>query len=284
VFSAKLELGGAAVELESFERGRVSWWVTPGSKELGHAGVEMNGDSARRVIAAIGLGHTTDSLRYGLAYGSNTPLPLRSAYATLSITPKEPLAIVPPGEAIPPNPDRILVQLPLLADAGRLLDAAHESGPMRERAALCVSPAGRVIIAHARHDSSDLPAEALLRIGCTRVVELDRGSHHPAFIHRSGTSTPPIGAYEPTVLYAVGVPMQPHAFRWKPANSQPATKPTVPLYYKRADKSSNADAGGSADPETSLRSGSAPAIESASARTNPPSGESRQSRRSETPD
>lgn len=256
VFSGELELGGAKVALTSFGRGRVSWWVTPGSRELGHAGVEMSADASRKVIAAIGLGHTTDSLRYGLAYGSNVPLPLRSSYATVVVTSGKDLAVLPPGQSASLTTDQIAVQLPLLADDGRLLDSAHGSGSMRERGALCVSPSGSVVIAHARHDSSDLLAEALLRIGCTRVVELDRGSHHPAFIHRSGTPTPPIGAYEPSVLYAVGIPMQPHAFRWKPAGSQLASKPTVPVYYKRPDDHAkdDASAASSAEPVTASSS------------------------------
>jgi hypothetical protein len=117
-----------------------------------------------------------------------------------------------------------------------------------------------VVVARARHDSSDLLAEALIRVGCSRVVELDRGSHHPAFIHRTGTSTPPIGAYEPTVLYAVGSPMQPHAFRWKPAGSQLASKPTVPAYYKRPEDHDKDDAGASsAEPVTSAGSARASA-------------------------
>ena len=69
-------------------------------------------------------------------------------------------------------------------------------------------------------------AAALLRVGCTRVVELDRGSHHPAFVHRAGTPQPPVASYETSVLYALGRPMQALAFRWKPANAAPSTKVT----------------------------------------------------------
>jgi hypothetical protein len=67
---------------------------------------------------------------------------------------------------------------------------------------------------------------ALLKVGCKRVVELDRGSHHPAFVHRAGGSTPPLRRYEGSVLYAIGRPMLPHAFRWKPQGSVPSKKPT----------------------------------------------------------
>ncbi|HEY3254164.1 MAG TPA: hypothetical protein VGJ91_09460, partial [Polyangiaceae bacterium] len=97
---------------------------------------------------------------------------------------------------------------------------------MRRRAALCITPSERLIVASALHDTSDTLAAALLRVGCTRVVELDRGSHHPAFVQRAGTPTPPLASYETSVLYALGRPMQALAFRWKPANAAPSTKVT----------------------------------------------------------
>jgi hypothetical protein len=78
----------------------------------------------------------------------------------------------------------------------------------------------------ARHDSSAPLATALLRSGCRRVVELDRGSKHPAFVHRAATQTPPISDYETTVVYALAEPMGTTAFRWKPKGSRPSTRPT----------------------------------------------------------
>jgi hypothetical protein len=58
------------------------------------------------------------------------------------------------------------------------------------------------------------------------VVELDRGSHHPAFVHRAGGTTPPMAGYETSTLYALGRPMLARAFRWKPDGSGPSTKVT----------------------------------------------------------
>ncbi len=88
---------------------------------------------------------------------------------------------------------------------------------MRRRAALCVTPSERLIVASALHDTSDTLAAALLRVGCTRVIELDRGSHHPAFLQRAGTDTPPLASYETSVLYALG--------RWRSAGSRPTRLP-----------------------------------------------------------
>jgi hypothetical protein len=89
-----------------------------------------------------------------------------------------------------------------------------------------VTPSGRVIVGQAEHDSSDGIAAALLRVGCEDVVELDRGSHHPAFFHRAGTSTPPMDDYEASALYLLGRPMLPHTFRWKAKGSVPSTQVT----------------------------------------------------------
>lgn len=46
-------------------------------------------------------------------------------------------------------------------------------------------------------------------------------------MHRAGSATPPLESYDTSVLYAVGRPMLPHAFRWKPEGSVPSTKPTL---------------------------------------------------------
>src|SRR6185436_18231105 len=77
-----------------------------------------------------------------------------------------------------------------------------------------------------RHDSNDPLIVALQQVGCKRVVELDRGSRHPAFVHRTGSPTPPLASYETSVLYAVGHPMTPFAYRWKAAGAVKSVKPT----------------------------------------------------------
>ena len=93
-------------------------------------------------------------------------------------------------------------------------------------APLCVTTTGRVIVGQAEHDSSDGLVAALLKVGCRDVLELDRGSHHPAFVHRAATATPPVDDYEESGLYLLGRPMIPHAFRWKPEGSVPSTRVT----------------------------------------------------------
>ena len=59
------------------------------------------------------------------------------------------------------------------------------------------------MIARAKSDSNISTTRILLRVGCKDVVELDRGSSHPSYLHRTGTDHPPTGGYETTTLYAL---------------------------------------------------------------------------------
>jgi len=231
VYSGTLTLGSVEVKLTSFEPGHVEFAFRAGTLEPVPASAKglknrLDDASEHRVIAAIGLGHTTESTRYGFAFGASSVLPLRPGYATLLLSPGAPPRIESTSNALALGPNDEAVQLPLLVEDGKLEPRARERGDMRKRGALCISPAERLIVASTIHDTSDALAAALLRVGCTRVVELDRGSHHPAFLERAGSATPPLASYETSVLYALGRPMQPRAFRWKPSNAAPSTKPT----------------------------------------------------------
>ena len=66
------------------------------------------------------------------------------------------------------------------------MPAAREQRAMRRRAAACLTPSGHAVIAMATSDSDEATALALLRVGCTRVAALDRGSHRSTFLHRAG--------------------------------------------------------------------------------------------------
>jgi hypothetical protein len=230
LFSGKLTLGSLEVNLLSIEKGRVEYRVRAGSREPGRknrTGHALSDADSNRVIAALGLGHSTDATRYGMSYEGDALSPLKPNYATLIFEDGQPPRVVLPSSAPPTLADKQeAVQLPLLASDGRLLDRARERGDRRQRAAICVTPTGRVIVGSAEHDSSDGLASALMRIGCRDVLELDRGSHHPAYVHRAGGSTPPMDEYEASTLYVLGRPMIPHAFRWKPDGSVPSKRVT----------------------------------------------------------
>jgi hypothetical protein len=229
IFASKLALGSLEVELVSFEPGHVDFRLKPSALEPSVAKTLRDGALGGvedRVLAAIGAGHTTEATRYGLVLAGDPGLPLRTAYATLVLAEGKIPRIMSASSVPVLAADEQGVQLPLLAEAGQVTERARERGDLRLRAALGVTRAGRVIVALARHDSSDPLASALLRAGCERVVELDRGSHHPSFLHRAGTSTPPMNGYEATALYALARPMIPSAFRWKADGSVPSTKVT----------------------------------------------------------
>lgn len=256
VHRGTLRVGNLEVELASFDAGRVGWRLRAGSKEPRQVGspanAELTGEDSKRAVAAIGLGHTTDATRLGIAFTGAFALDPKPGYATLVAAPGKALALFAPGETPKLEKDDEAAQLPLLAEAGKLTEAARAHGPLRQRGALCALPSGRVVVASARHDSSDSLAAALMKVGCTRVVELDRGSQHPAFVHRAGGPTPPLAGYETSVLYAIGRQMLPHAFRWKAEGAVKSTKPTLfdvsPDMGKRKKPKTEAAPAGSANP------------------------------------
>lgn len=231
VFQGTTRAGSREVELLAFEPHRVDFRVRAGRNDPSPLGappkkLELSGDDTGRVIAAIGLGHATESSQYGIAFGVHVSLPLQETYATLVLPAVGPPTLVRPGKLGALDPASEAVQLPLLAIDGQLTERARARGAMRERGALCVTAHGRVLVARGTHDSSDLLTATLLKLDCKDVVELDRGSHHPPFVHRAGTETPPVGGYETTTLYALGGTMETTAYRWKHQQAVPSTKPT----------------------------------------------------------
>ena len=134
------------------------------------------------------------------------------------------LSLTPPQQL---NSNEEAVQLPLLVRDGELTPEGRSQGTLRQRGALCITPEGHILVGRARSDSSVPMANVLLRAGCRDIVELDRGSSHPNYLHRTGTDHPPTGGYETSTLYALSETMQPSGIRWKPTGSSPATRPTL---------------------------------------------------------
>jgi hypothetical protein len=227
IFSAKRRMGELEVELVSLERGRVEYRLRSGTLERAAGPLAGFADAdSQRVVGAIGLGHSTDVSRYGLFQSKDQRQAFDARYATLLLEDGLSPRVFAPGNVPSLSEGQQAVQLPLLAWAKKLVDRASDRGALRRRGALCVSRGGRVLIAQVEHDSSGPLAQTLLEAGCDEVLELDRGSHHPSFVHRTGTSTPPMSHYEGSALYLLGRPMLPHAFRWKPKGSVPSTKVT----------------------------------------------------------
>ena len=88
-----------------------------------------------------------------------------------------------------------------LSDALRKASAATDDQTLRRDLL--------VMVAELEHDSSDPLAVTLRRLGCTRVVELDRGSHHPAFVFRPREAAPAPPAGDATVIHAFAQAMPP---------------------------------------------------------------------------
>lgn len=221
LYRAKRRLGQLEVTVLAFEKGRFDWIIRAGSGEPPAVGMRpkktgLEPGELQRATAAVNLGHTTDATRYGLAFEGDPSLALRRSYATLVLREGRSPRIVAPGKRPELEEDEDAVQLPMLADDGDLLPTARDHGAMRRRGALCVTPQGRTLVAFAHHDSDHPVVKTLVEAGCVRVVGLDRGSKHPAFAHLPGTQNPPRAGYETTVLYALGRPMIPGAFRWHP--------------------------------------------------------------------
>ncbi|HEY5957871.1 MAG TPA: hypothetical protein VIV60_15015, partial [Polyangiaceae bacterium] len=230
VYQATTEYTGKTVELWSFERGRFDWAVRAGTREPNEIGAPMmktalTGDETHRVLAAIGLAYTTKATRLGIAFDGKASIPMRPRMATLVMQPGEPLTLS--ADSVPSlSPNAQAVQLPLLALRGEATPEGRERGPLRERAALCVTSGHRVIVGRSRDDTAFPLVTTLLSLGCKDVADLDRGSSDPSFMHRSGTDLPPTGDYETTVLYVLGRPMLPHANRWKPDGVAASKTPT----------------------------------------------------------
>jgi hypothetical protein len=206
VVTAELRLGGITLALTSFAGGRFDFRLRPGPLEVGARGQAWAGalaaEDAARAVASVELGHATSATRYGLVLGNVIPLPLRPANATLVVGGTS-TRILLPGEAVTLAPGEHAVQLPLLADDSDVTERARERGDARLRGALGVTEDGRVVVATLRHDSSDPLAVGLRAAGCRRVVELDRGSHHPAALERQGTERPPREQPQSTTLWVL---------------------------------------------------------------------------------
>jgi hypothetical protein len=230
IYRGRAEVGSATIELSSFERGRFEWVVRAGTREPSELGAPLmktalSGEESHRVLAAIGLAHTTRTVRLGMAFDGKASIPLRPRTGTLVLRQgSDPSLFV---DALPTlGPADSAVQLVLLAAHGTVTPDGRSQGPLRERAALCVTPTKRVLVARGRSDSAATLVTTLLSMGCKDVLDLDRGSSDPSFVHRTGTDLPPTGDYETSVLYVLGRPMEPHAGRWSLADSTLNAAPT----------------------------------------------------------
>ena len=215
----------AGVDLLEIEPARASFRVRAGTAEPdAKTGAtrahELSDDDAHRVLFALTLGTSDAKHLRGLATDGRIALPMSGVEHSAALVASEDgqLTIAKPRElaSVPAHVDA--VELPLLIEDGKMLTLS--SGSSRARAALGLTPAGRVYVARIMGGAGAGPgvetmAETLKRAGCMRAVLLDRGAGIHGSIFRAGTATPPRSRYEETTLYAMGKPLLPRGFRFE---------------------------------------------------------------------
>ncbi|APR81557.1 Cobalt-zinc-cadmium resistance protein [Minicystis rosea] len=202
---------GAQIHVTTFAAGRLVFKLRPGLKEPATKAIAAlpttltEGDQAK-VMAAIGLGTGKRRGARGLIVEGASGLPVRSEDTGALLFDHGRPRVVKASE-MKPSPGIDATELPLTADEGKLLPAARDVGSMRARAAACVLEDGTFAVAATTFDSDEAATTALLDLGCTRVVALDRGSHASAFLHRTGTDAAPQPRYETSAIFAVELPL-----------------------------------------------------------------------------
>jgi hypothetical protein len=215
VHEAQGSQAGTSVNLFSIDTGRVAYRVRVGRQEPGGdpSSRDLNDDEGKRVIAALGLGNPHRPRGLGVVVSGKPLSAFKGGAGYLSTDSSGDLHL---GQGEPPAGAVDAVELPLVVINGNLSTSAESSGPSRQRSAACQLPSGRLIFATSTSTSDAANAMVLARLGCKLVVSLDRGSHEDGFWQRAGVSQAQVARSEQSVLYAVGVPMKPRAFPWKP--------------------------------------------------------------------
>jgi len=215
IFSAKFALGPLSMHITRIDPGRVTYQVAVGQAEElapGTAQPPAPLTPHETALFALGLGHHTHGMRPGLSVDLDVVSPLSRGYSTLVLMSGQPAQLLPPGEPLVEQKALTLLQLPTLARDGIMLDEAKELAGKRTRQALCIDSAGTLYVGKLEHDSIAPLVQSLLTLGCTLVVEADRGSHSPPYQARAGVGEPPQLGHAQTVLYAVSRDMVPPTY------------------------------------------------------------------------
>lgn len=206
----KKMVGSLSIELDRIDATRLRFSAVPGSAEFTQI-EDTPPPPVESPLIGWGLGHRTRGHRTGLSIGESVLVPLHRNYASVLISDGT-LRILPPAEPQTEKEGVQIIQLPALARDGELLPIARELGGNRKRAAMCLDDGGTLLIARMVHDTSAPIVQELLSLGCTLVVEMDRGSHPPPVVERSGTEAPPQSPHEQTFLYGYAAPMSPRTY------------------------------------------------------------------------
>lgn len=212
-------LGSLPIQLFRVEPGRTDQAVTASGMELMLPGRptprrKLPEGAVERAVMAITLGHSVSTARYGLAFGSRETLPLQASQGGIVVAPDGALRIVADGASERSVEDQAIAQLPLLLNNGVVTAHASLRGGKQSRGAICMLD-GRLWVATVEHDSSDALAVTLRDVGCTTVLDLDRGSKHAVRVVREGFEELLTQGGDSSVLWVLGRPMQPRTFRFE---------------------------------------------------------------------
>lgn len=226
LWHAQVTEKGTSVGLTMIEPGRVRFVLRAGSAEKAEKGVPVviEGDDAKRAIAAFGFG-ATEKHALGLIVDGKTAHPMAPGEGALVIVNGQ-MTIASGSDQIPAGASDV-AQGTVLINDGHLSEGHGRVGATFNRVALGVTKEGRVIVARANASSDEPLAQALLDAGCVRAIA-GRGMVDQ-FVSRAGTADPPMSHYAQTTVYAVAQPMGPRGFRF---DRGPDGKPLWPVVDK----------------------------------------------------
>ncbi|EYF05755.1 hypothetical protein [Chondromyces apiculatus] len=189
---------GARVKLTAFSPDRFELRLRAGAREISPRGAPklpeaLTPEEHARALGAVGFGIGRRRGALGLSIDGKVGLRFRGEGGQLVVHGRR-VEILPAGVALPPG--AAATELPLVAEGGKLLPSAREIGAMRRRGAACVLEDGTFVVATTTFDSDEATTEALLDLGCGRVVAFDRGARRSSFLHRAGALPAPAPARE----------------------------------------------------------------------------------------
>ena len=209
------------LELYDVEPGRTTWRIRAGTQESPASNPlrDLTGEDASRALLAVGTGIAAEKKPRGIATDGRLAVPIHGGAeaGALLVGQDGRLAIVRGIDAGTPGAHDDMLELPVIVWDGKPVPTAGgpvDGGPVEPRAAIGLAPSGRVVIARGPVASAAPLADVLARAGCTRALSLDRGARATGFVSRAGTSDPPRGRYEESVIYAIAAPLRPRGFRF----------------------------------------------------------------------
>jgi Phosphodiester glycosidase len=204
------------IDVYDVEPDRVTWRIRAGTQESPASNPlrELAGDEAKRALLAVGAGIALGKKPRGISTDGRLAVPVHGGAESgaLVVGQDGKLVLVRATEAEIDGPHDDMLELPILRWDGKPYPSAE--GAVAPRAAIGVTPSGRVVIVRGSFASAAPLGEALARAGCSSALSLDRGAGASAFTNRAGTAYPPRGRYDESVLYAIATSLRPRGFRF----------------------------------------------------------------------